>query len=126
MKRSEALSKLRQVLLKRRDALRRSLNAELDFMGSDHDEPEGDDAYCQAAEIESRELTAIDDALSRMREGKYGVCEGCGEGISLVRLQALPDATYCIRCQRSMEQRRVAPTFPRPRFHAIELADDAA
>ena len=126
MKRNEALSKLRQVLLKRRDALCRSLDAELAFMGSDPEEREGDEAYSQAAEIESRELSEIDDALLRMREGTYGVCEGCGEDISVVRLQALPDATYCIRCQRSMEQRRVAPAFPRPRFHAIELVDDAA
>jgi DnaK suppressor protein len=110
-------------LLKRRDSLRRSLAAELAFMGS---EPEGDEISSRAAEFESRELAAIDDALSRMREGRYGVCEGCGDNISLARLQALPDATYCIRCQRDTEHHRATPAVPKPRFHAIDLLGDAA
>jgi DnaK suppressor protein len=126
MRRSEAISRLRHVLVRRRDCLWRSLDAELAFMGLDPDEPEGDEVYCRAAELESRELAAIDDALTRMREGRYGVCEGCGENISLARLQALPDATYCIRCQHDMEQHRAAPLLPRRRFYAIELVEDAA
>lgn len=126
MRRGEAISRLRQVLLKRRDSLRRSLDAELAFMGSDPEEPEGDEIYSRAAEFESHELAAIDDALARMREGQYGECEGCGEDISLARLQALPDATYCIRCQRDTERHRAAPAYPRPRFNAIDLAEGAA
>jgi len=39
-----------------------------------------------------------------MREGQFGVCEGCGTAIPMARLNALPYATYCIKCQREMER----------------------
>jgi len=39
-----------------------------------------------------------------MKEGQFGVCEGCGENIPMARLNALPYATYCITCQREMER----------------------
>ncbi|MEV5692082.1 TraR/DksA family transcriptional regulator [Micromonospora globbae] len=39
-------------------------------------------------------------ALRRMTDGSYGVCERCGEPIPLGRLKALPHARYCAPCQR--------------------------
>ncbi|HET6534271.1 MAG TPA: TraR/DksA C4-type zinc finger protein [Actinoplanes sp.] len=38
-------------------------------------------------------------ALRRMTEGTYGVCEGCHMPIPLGRLRALPHATHCARCE---------------------------
>ena len=63
-----------------------------------------DEISSQLAEVESRELANIEMALEKMREGSYGQCEGCGESIPLIRLQALPYATYCINCQQELEK----------------------
>jgi DnaK suppressor protein len=63
-----------------------------------------DEISSQLAEVESRELTHIETALERMRQGDYGQCDGCGEAIPLARLQALPYATMCIQCQREAEK----------------------
>jgi DnaK suppressor protein len=40
-------------------------------------------------------------ALARVTQGTYGICERCGEPIHPDRLAALPDAQVCIRCARS-------------------------
>ena len=37
-------------------------------------------------------------ALTRLREGKYGICESCGISIPIERLEALPHATECVAC----------------------------
>ncbi len=63
-----------------------------------------DEISSQLAEVESRELARIEYALERMREGQFGICEGCGAGIPMARLNALPYATYCITCQREAER----------------------
>ena len=55
------------------------------------------------AERESNELDRIEDTLERIRTGRYGECEECGHGISLERLQALPYAALCVKCQRATE-----------------------
>ncbi len=53
-----------------------------------------------------RILTQIDDALRRIDNGTYGVCERCGESIELERLEAVPYATLCIACKRREETGR--------------------
>ena len=45
-------------------------------------------------------LQFIDEALSRLDQGKYGQCMKCGEAIPFERLNALPFAAYCIDCQQ--------------------------
>jgi len=55
------------------------------------------------AERITRELVCVDRALAKMNKGGYGVCEGCGERISKKRLDAVPCATHCIKCQRKAE-----------------------
>lgn len=45
----------------------------------------------------------IEKALSRLEEGKYGICESCGEKISIARLKARPVTTLCIDCKSSQE-----------------------
>lgn len=54
-------------------------------------------------------LERIDAALTRMEEGRYGVCEGCGEPIDPARLQALPYATRCVACEEAVEERYHRP-----------------
>lgn len=42
----------------------------------------------------------IDEALKRIEKGTYGICSNCSEAIMPERLEALPYAALCIKCQR--------------------------
>jgi RNA polymerase-binding protein DksA len=44
------------------------------------------------------------DALQRLREGEYGVCQECDEPIAPARLKAMPEVTTCVRCQDRLER----------------------
>jgi DnaK suppressor protein len=44
------------------------------------------------------QLKEIGDALKRMDEGRYGICENCNEEIDIERLKAYPAARSCIKC----------------------------
>lgn len=114
-KRKEAILKLRQVLLRRRDALRKALAGDLSSLKELREQTGGDvvdfaldsaqdEISSQLAEVESRELAQIEGALERMRAGSYGICEVTGRPIPLARLQALPYATMCIEAQREAEK----------------------
>jgi DnaK suppressor protein len=114
---SQWAKRMRGVLVRRREALRRSLEGELGLFRTSHERVVGDavdDALdtdyglvnSQLAEAESRELSAIENALERIEDGDYGTCERCGERIPQARLQALPYATTCVSCQRSAEEQR--------------------
>ena len=46
----------------------------------------------------------IDEALRKIEEGTYGICEMCGGRIKKTRLQAIPYAQHCIECQRKIEE----------------------
>jgi DnaK suppressor protein len=49
--------------------------------------------------LEKTLLREVEEALVRVKEGTYGVCQECEEPISSKRLQALPWAKFCVRCQ---------------------------
>ncbi len=57
------------------------------------------------ASTEQEVLYLIDDAIKRLEEGTFGVCEQCNKPIGLSRLKAVPYTPMCITCQRSQEQR---------------------
>lgn len=48
-------------------------------------------------------LRDIQSALKKMRGGSYGICDRCGEKIDPARLKAVPDATYCLDCEKQLE-----------------------
>ena len=54
----------------------------------------------------SNMLKQIDQALSRVDEGGYGLCDECGEKIDKKRLAILPFTHYCVHCQRRREEER--------------------
>jgi len=56
------------------------------------------------SENESRQLTLIDEALMRIEDDEYGVCQNCEKEINPKRLQAIPWARYCIECQELVER----------------------
>jgi DnaK suppressor protein len=53
---------------------------------------------------ESNLLDEINDALKRIDQGKYGLCEGTGEPIPKKRLQAFPAARYSVEYQSKLEK----------------------
>ncbi len=53
---------------------------------------------------DSNRLTAINNALTRIEQGKYGLCLKCGKKIPKERLAALPYAALCINCKASDEK----------------------
>ena len=56
------------------------------------------------SENESRQLDLIDEALERLEEEEYGLCQNCEKEINPKRLAAIPWARYCIDCQGLREQ----------------------
>ncbi|MBM3239135.1 TraR/DksA family transcriptional regulator [Candidatus Poribacteria bacterium] len=46
----------------------------------------------------------IEAALRKIKKGTYGLCEECGNPIPPRRLNILPYATYCVRCQEAIEK----------------------
>lgn len=53
---------------------------------------------------ERRLIRKIQAALQRMSEGTYGICEECGEDISIARLKARPVTRLCINCKARQEE----------------------
>jgi DnaK suppressor protein len=115
MARRDALLRLHKSLMARRDELRKRLGLELKGLRNHKaGDPTGDSAdlafdagseevASQLAELESRELSQIERALARLKQGTYGLCEGCQKKIPVARLNALPFSTTCVECQREME-----------------------
>src|SRR5262245_28262370 len=115
MARRDALIRLHKSLTGRRAELRKRLGGELeDLRNVKATDPTGDSADAafdsgseeiasQLAELEAKELSQIERALLRMKQGIYGVCEGCQCKIPVARLNALPYSTTCVSCQREME-----------------------
>ncbi|OGP81456.1 MAG: RNA polymerase-binding protein DksA [Deltaproteobacteria bacterium RBG_13_65_10] len=55
-------------------------------------------------ERERKLLKKIQEALSRLDDGSFGVCEECGEDIGAERLRARPVTTLCIACKTRLEE----------------------
>ncbi len=51
-------------------------------------------------------LRAIDDAFSRLKRGRYGICEKCKQEIPIKRMSAMPFTAYCLDCQNKRNERR--------------------
>ncbi len=52
-----------------------------------------------------KRMKLIDSAISRIEQGKYGLCMKCGKKIPRERLEAIPYALMCIECQSADERR---------------------
>lgn len=78
-------------------------------LGSETFERSKDLALRQRAE---NELADIAGALERMAEGTYGQCTKCGQDISEERLEAVPEASFCLDCQKVHDD--LPDRHPRP------------
>jgi DnaK suppressor protein len=121
MTRRNALLRLRENLLARRERLGKKLAGEQAYL---HDwnaadtardsadlafEADSDEMSSRLAGLGDRELSQIERALARWERGMYGICEGgswsCQRKIPVARLNALPYTLFCINCEREMERR---------------------
>jgi DnaK suppressor protein len=90
-------------------------NEEYEGVGyGNHMADDGSEAFKQTVDIGFRRrielsLERVDEALRKLEDGTYGICEDCGGRIDRARLEALPQAVYCLECQAEHEYR----TLPR-------------
>jgi DnaK suppressor protein len=97
----------KEALLKKRESVLSGLGIKFDTLARMGRAAEEDQAQMSHDEFVSLHLNSLDyvqlrlveEALDRMESGDYGVCLSCEEPIPVKRLQALPWARYCIRCQ---------------------------
>jgi RNA polymerase-binding protein DksA len=79
----------------------------------DEHDPEGSTLSLERAREEAllssteAELAEVREAIARMDRGAYGVCERCGTNIPRERLEARPEARFCITCA-GLRRRQVA------------------
>jgi len=113
----EQLENFRRRLEQRRDDLKRALeNAEEEGRAATADNNYAKDVADQASESYTKEfmfaqssserlaLSLVEQALGRLREGKFGQCVRCGKEINPKRLEAVPWTQYDIECQEKMER----------------------
>lgn len=59
-----------------------------------------------------RLLKEVEDAMGRIEEGNYGICEGCGKEILEERLEAVPFTTFCYQCRQKLDDQVTASRRP--------------
>lgn len=57
------------------------------------------------ASNDRQSLYELDDALKRIEDGTFGICEDCEQLITKVRLKAVPQARLCVKCQEKREKK---------------------
>ncbi len=119
--RQRDLSKFRTRLVEERDRIMKSLRRHETTIQSaeegegrahsNHIADQGTDEFNQEQLIkltqsEGRYLYRIEDALKRIEDSTYGLCELCNEQIGLERLEALPYTRMCIACAETEDKKR--------------------
>lgn len=114
----KALTRFKKILLKEREQIVGEVKqtyASSQEVGQDGIQDIGDEAaniynkqiLLSLNESERKRLQEVDEALDRIANGTYGICEECGEAISLKRLEVRPVAKYCVACLSKMEKGRL-------------------
>lgn len=102
----------RQLLTERKQELLSEAGKTVEAMDEKQNFPDPTDRASLEADrnsilrIRDRErklILKIDEALRRLEQGNYGICESCGEDIDLARLKARPVTTLCIACKSDQE-----------------------
>ncbi len=114
----EKMEEMKALLLKMKEDTLMEISKSVKT-GSDikSDEPSGD-IYDQASSERDRELGLllgdrereklrnIDEALMKIEEGEYGICEECEEQIPIGRLKVVPFARFCVKCKSDIEKQQ--------------------
>ena len=109
------LQRLKKVLLKEREEIIGEVKQIVESskeMGQDGIQDIGDEAaniynkqiLLSLNESERLHLQEVDEALDRIGNGSYGICEECGGPIGLKRLEVRPVAKYCVPCKTKLEK----------------------
>ncbi len=134
----EKMDEIKAILLKMKEETLQEINKTLKS-GTDipSGEPSGD-IYDQASSERDRELGLllgdrereklrnIDEALLKIEEGEYGICEECEEDIPIGRLKVMPFAHYCVKCKSDIEKQQAqTKRFEEDRvYREIALGED--
>ena len=105
------LEKLKKVLERQLGDLRADFAKEMPNMGAATLADVNDQATLESERsfelrIKDRErklINKVQEALRKISDGTYGVCESCGESIGVKRLMARPVTNLCINCKAEME-----------------------
>ena len=114
----KTLQRLRKVLLKEREEIIggvKQIHESSKEIGQDGIQDIGDEAaniynkqiLLSLNENERMRLQEVDEALDRIANGTYGICEECGGPIGLKRLEARSVAKYCVPCKTKLEKVKV-------------------
>jgi DnaK suppressor protein len=76
-------------------------------------------------ESEESLLRKVNRALQRLSENTYGQCEECGEDITPERLEALPWATMCVKCQAREERGELRRERRAQEFEIVDDGEEA-
>lgn len=87
-----------------RDPLNRDVaSRDFDELGGDAALDTAERGQVAAIEENFREiLAAVNEALEKIENGTYGICDRCGKNIPKSRLEFLPYATQCAKCRKEM------------------------
>jgi RNA polymerase-binding protein DksA len=105
----KSLMALRQSIVGKTATLKtNALEQTIDRAGEDED---GSDSFMRLQNLgqvgeQNKTLQKIDEAIHRIDDGTYGICDMCGQLIRKARLQHLPFAHTCMECQSEMEANR--------------------
>jgi DnaK suppressor protein len=83
------------------------------------------ESLLQQADQQRIVLRMIEGALRRISDGCFGVCASCGDDISARRLEALPWAQYCVRCQEALEDERLGVSSAQSLFPTTSFTKHA-
>lgn len=109
------LNKIKKILLKERNELKEKYSnntvstIDIDIDGDEIDIIQGNILAHTQNQLSMREqskLKSIENALVKLAEGKFGICEGCEEPIAEARLLINPTFNICISCAEQIELER--------------------
>ena len=98
--RKELLQDVSESMKAESDHLKHDIGDFYDHASSDRDR----ELALMLADREREKLTLVDDALKRIENGTYGICESCEEVIDKERLMAMPFTKLCLSCQEDLER----------------------
>lgn len=114
----DTLKKFKKIFETQRNAIQGNHNSIIceDFLSCPDDRyDEADQARAdieqairmQLKNRETAHMKRVEEALRRIEDGTFGLCEECDEDIEIKRLEARPTATLCVACKEDQERREI-------------------
>ena len=109
------IDELKAILLQRKESLSQNIHNSIDSIDQLKNQDINDeldyadfvsDSFTEGmiANHQLDELKQIEDALKKIKDGTYGICDMCGINIPIGRLKAKPFAKFCTECRTVYEQ----------------------